>query len=51
LNFGNFQIGARYNYGLTKLADSDAAELLLGDSKNSVAQLYLALNLNSERDY
>lgn len=51
LNFGNFQVGARYNYGLTKLADSDAAELLLGDSKNSVAQLYLALNLNSERDY
>ena len=46
LNFGNVQVGARYNYGLAKLADSDAAELLIGDSKNSVAQLYLALSLN-----
>lgn len=46
LNFGNLQIGARYNYGLAKLADSDAAELLIGDSKNSVAQIYLALSLN-----
>lgn len=48
LNFGNIQVGARYNYGLAKLADSDAAELLIGDSKNSVAQLYLAFNLNRE---
>jgi Outer membrane protein beta-barrel domain len=46
LNFGNVQVGARYNYGLAKLADSDAAELLIGDSKNSVAQLYVALSLN-----
>jgi hypothetical protein len=46
LNFGSMQVGARYNYGLAKLADSDAAELLIGDSKNSVAQLYIALNLN-----
>ncbi len=49
LNFGNFQVGARYNYGLAKIADSDAAELIIGDSKNSVAQVYLALNLNSEK--
>jgi hypothetical protein len=48
LNFGNVQVGARYNYGLAKLADSDAARLAIGDSKNSVAQLYLALNLNSD---
>jgi hypothetical protein len=47
LNFGNLQVGARYNYGLAKLADSDAAELLIGDSKNSVAQLYLAFNFNN----
>jgi len=46
LNFGSIQVGARYNYGLAKLEDSDAAELLIGDSKNSVAQLYIALNLN-----
>lgn len=45
MNFGNIQVGARYNYGLVKIADSDAAELLLGDSKNSVAQLYVSFNL------
>ena len=47
LNFGALQVGARYNYGLVKLADSDGAELLIGDAKNSVAQIYLALNLNN----
>ena len=46
LNFGSIQVGARYNYGLAKLEDSDAAELLIGDAKNSVAQLYIALNFN-----
>lgn len=45
LNFGMVQVGARYNYGLVKIADSDGAKLLLGDSKNSVAQIYLSLNL------
>jgi Outer membrane protein beta-barrel domain len=45
LNFGTLQVGARYNYGFVKIADSDAAELLLGDSKNSVAQIYLSVNL------
>jgi hypothetical protein len=47
LNFGSIQVGARYNYGLAKLEDSDAAKLLIGDAKNSVAQLYIALNLNN----
>lgn len=46
LNFGAVQVGARYNYGLVKIADSNAARRMLGDSKNSCAQLYLALNLN-----
>ena len=50
LNFGNFQVGARYNYGLAELADSDIAELVLGDAKNSLAQVYLSLNLNSDQD-
>jgi hypothetical protein len=50
LNFGAIQVGARYNYGLGKIADSDAAELFLGDSKNSVAQLYLSLNLASKKE-
>ena len=46
LNFGAVQVGARYNFGLSEIADSDTAELLLGDAKNSCAQLYVALNLN-----
>jgi len=48
LNFGAVQIGARYNYGMVKIADSSSAQQLLGNSKNSVAQLYLALNFNHD---
>jgi hypothetical protein len=44
LNFGPMQIGARYNLGLTKIADSDFARSVIGDGKNSNAQLYLAFN-------
>lgn len=47
LNFGGIQVGARYNYGLAKIADNNAAEAFLGDSKNSVAQIYIALNLTN----
>jgi hypothetical protein len=50
LNFGSLQVGARYNYGLAKLADSDAAELLIGDAKNSVGQIYLAFNVNGKNE-
>lgn len=39
------QIGARYNYGLNKIAASRGAKALLGDTKNSVAQVYIAFNL------
>lgn len=45
-NLGNAQIGARYNYGLQKLANSDLANTFLGDSKNSCAQVYISFNLN-----
>jgi hypothetical protein len=48
LNFGAVQVGARYNYGLVTLAKSSAARDMIGNSKNSVAQLYLALNLNQD---
>lgn len=51
LNFGAIQIGARYNYGLVKLAKSNSAELILGDAKNSCAQVYLALNFNHTEGY
>lgn len=46
LNFGDVQIGTRYNYGLVKLAKTDNAKAFLGNSKNSVAQVYVAFNLN-----
>jgi hypothetical protein len=48
LNFGAAQIGARYNYGLVEIADSNQARNRIGNSKNSVAQLYLALDLNQD---
>ena len=45
-NVGAVQIGARYNYGLQKIADSDSADTALGDSKNSNAQVYVSFNFN-----
>jgi hypothetical protein len=40
------QIGARYNYGLNEIARSEGAKRILGsDTKNSVGQIYLAVNL------
>jgi Outer membrane protein beta-barrel domain len=47
INFGNFQFGARYNFGLVSLADSDAAKLLLGNAKSSCVQLYASFNMRS----
>lgn len=49
LNFGPMQVGARYNLGLTEIADSDVARTLIGDAKNSCAQLYLAFNFNHNK--
>jgi hypothetical protein len=49
LNFGGVQVGARYNYGLAKIASSDGAKSVLGDSKNSNAQLYVAFNLGGNK--
>jgi hypothetical protein len=49
INFGAIQVGARYNYGLVELADSDAARSLIGDSKNSCAQLFVAFNFNADK--
>jgi hypothetical protein len=44
-NFGDFQVGARYNYGLNEIARSEGAKRILGSTKNSLGQIYLALNL------
>jgi len=48
LNFGAIQVGARYNYGLSEIADSNPAKLALGDAKNSNAQLFVAFNFNQD---
>ena len=48
VNLGPAQIGARYTHGLSKLAASDGADLLLGDAKNSVVQVYIAFGLGKE---
>ena len=45
INFGPLTGGVRYNYGLQKLANNEAAEFFLGDSKNSMAQIYVAIDL------
>jgi len=45
LNLNAISVGVRYNYGLRKIADSDAADFFLGNSKNGVGQVYLGLNL------
>ncbi|HET9485781.1 MAG TPA: porin family protein [Chryseosolibacter sp.] len=41
------QLGVRYNYGLNEIAESRGARRMFGNSKNQVAQLYFAVNLNS----
>jgi hypothetical protein len=48
-NIGGVQLGARYNYGLKNIAKSSMAKSMLGNSKNQVAQIYLAFNLNPDR--
>ena len=44
------QLGVRYNYGLNEIADSRGARRVFGNSKNQVAQLYLAFNFNANSD-
>lgn len=44
VNVESLQIGVRYNYGLVKIADSSGANFLLGNSKNSCAQLFVAFS-------
>jgi hypothetical protein len=44
------QLGARYNYGMKDIAKSNGARMMLGDTKNSVGQIYLAFNLAAGND-
>ena len=47
-NFGNVQVGARYNFGFVEIADSNEAKTVLGDAKNSCTQIFISFNLNSK---
>ena len=47
VNFGSVQVGARYNYGLVEIANSNSAKSILGSAKNSCAQVFIAFNLVS----
>jgi hypothetical protein len=50
-NFDVVSIGARYNYGLRKVAADTNAEIFLGDARNSVAQVYIAFMFSGGNDY
>ncbi len=45
INLEALTIGLRYSYGLNPIAKSEDAKDALGDAKNSVAQIYLGLNI------
>lgn len=48
-NFGTgVQVGARYNYGLVKIAESSGAQALIGDARNSNAQVFVAVNFGAK---
>jgi len=49
-NLGGVQLGARYNYGLNTIARSRGARSLIGNSKNQVAQIYVAFRLSGTGD-
>jgi len=46
-NAGALQIGARYAYGLSPIADSNEADFLLGDAKNSCVQVFVGFALTN----
>jgi len=45
VHLSSAEIGIRYNYGLRPIANSDATDLLLGNSKNVNLQVYLTVGL------
>jgi hypothetical protein len=47
VNFSGLQVGARYNYGFVEIADSNNARSLIGNAKNSCAQVYISFNLGN----
>lgn len=47
LNFDALQLGARYHYGLSEIAKTDAAQNFLGDARHSYLQVYAALRIGN----
>ena len=45
INVGKAQVGVRYNFGLSKIANTNSAELVLGNSRIISASLYISINL------
>ena len=46
LHFTRIRTGVNYNLGMIKLAQTEASDFLLGDSKTSTVQIYIAFILN-----
>jgi len=49
INFDRVQIGARYNHGLNKLANSQDTQYLLGNSKNASFQAYVGVAIGKSK--
>lgn len=45
INLGLGQVGVRYEHGMNELANNDVSSMVLGNSKNSTIQAYLAVAL------
>jgi hypothetical protein len=50
LNFRVIKLGLRYNLGMQEVANSTLANTLIGDSRHSYAQLYIAIGLSDRTD-
>lgn len=46
LDFEVLSIGTRYNLGLSNITEGAASDAILSEVRNSLAQVYLSLNLN-----
>lgn len=47
VNFGLLNVGARYNFGLQKIENSEIAEIFIGDAINRNFQIYGAIRIGN----
>lgn len=47
LNFGFINVGARYNFGLQNVQDSDFANIMIGNARNRNFQVYAAIRIGN----